>query len=110
MSGAWLYLIQRLTAMLLAPLVLIHLAVMLYAIQGGLSANEILGRTQGSFFWGLLYSIFVVALSFHAAIGLRVVIYEWLAIKGALLDWLTGSFILLFLALGGNAIFSVIVS
>ena len=45
-----LYMLQRITALLMAPLVLGHLAVMIYAIQGGLSAAEILGRTQGSLF------------------------------------------------------------
>jgi len=43
-----LYMLQRITALLMAPLVIGHLAVMIYAIQGGLSTAEILGRTQGS--------------------------------------------------------------
>ena len=43
-----LYMFQRMTALLMAPLVVGHLAVMIYAVQGGLSASEILGRTQGS--------------------------------------------------------------
>ena len=43
-----LYMLQRITALLMAPLVLGHLAMMIYAIQGGISAAEILGRTQGS--------------------------------------------------------------
>ena len=50
-----LYMLQRMTALLMAPLVLGHLAVMIYAIQGGLSAAEILGRTQGSLAWFLFY-------------------------------------------------------
>jgi len=48
-----LFLAQRLTALLLVPLVLVHLGVMLVAIRGGLTAAEILGRTQGSVGWGL---------------------------------------------------------
>ncbi len=47
-----LYLAQRTTAAIMAPLVLLHLGVMIYAIQGGLSADEILERTRGSLFWG----------------------------------------------------------
>ena len=43
-----LYLLQRLSALIMAPLVIGHIAVMIYAIQGGLTAAEILGRTQGS--------------------------------------------------------------
>jgi fumarate reductase subunit C len=56
-----LYLLQRASAMVLAPLVLIHLAVILLAVQDGLSAAEILGRTQGSVLWGGFYGLFVVA-------------------------------------------------
>ena len=43
-----LYMAQRLSALLMAPFVIGHLAVMIYAIQDGLDAAEILGRTQGS--------------------------------------------------------------
>ena len=66
-----LYMAQRLSALLMAPLVIGHIAVMIYAVQGGLSAGEILGRTRGSLFWALFYGGFVVAVSIHAAIGLR---------------------------------------
>ena len=43
-----LYMLQRITALIMAPLTLGHIAVMIYAVQGGLSADEILARTQGS--------------------------------------------------------------
>ncbi|MGB2411815.1 MAG: succinate dehydrogenase, partial [Candidatus Puniceispirillaceae bacterium] len=46
-----LYMAQRLSALIMAPLVIGHLAVMIYAVRGGLSAGEILGRTHGSLFW-----------------------------------------------------------
>jgi fumarate reductase subunit C len=39
---------QRISAMVLALCVLVHLAVMVYAVRGGLSAAEILSRTQGN--------------------------------------------------------------
>ena len=38
-----LYMAQRITALIMAPLVIGHIAVMIYAVQGGLSAGEILG-------------------------------------------------------------------
>ena len=60
-----LYMLQRITALLMAPLVFGHLAVMIYAIQGGLSAVEILGRTQGSALWFLFYGTFVEAVAIH---------------------------------------------
>ena len=41
-----LYMAQRITALIMAPLVIGHIAVMIYAVQGGLSAGEILGRTR----------------------------------------------------------------
>lgn len=102
-----LYMLQRMTALLMAPLVLGHLAVMIYAIQGGLSAAEILGRTQGSFLWFLFYGLFVVAVAIHGAIGLRVIVHEWGGLRGRSLDlvmWLIG--IGLF-ALGARAVWAV---
>jgi len=108
MLGARLYLFQRLSAVVMAPLVLIHLAVMIYAVRGGLDAAEILSRTQGSIWWAFFYGLFVVAVSIHAAIGLRVLVHEYLKLSGAALDafmWLTG---LVSLALGLRAVFAVV--
>lgn len=85
-----LYMLQRLSALVMAPLVFGHIAVMIYAIGGGLSAAEVLGRTQGSVGWMLFYGTFVVAVSIHAAIGLRVVLAETIRIGRlplALLSW-----------------------
>ena len=84
-----LYLLQRLSALLMAPFVLIHLGVMIYAIQDGLSAAEILSRTQGSALWFLFYGGFVLAAGVHAAIGLRVIVHEWFGLKGTSLSILT---------------------
>ena len=73
MSGRlelWMFALQRLSAMVLAPLVLIHLGTMIYAVQGGLSASEILSRTQANAIWPVLYGIFIVAVAVHGAIGL----------------------------------------
>jgi len=89
-----LYMLQRITALLMAPFVLVHLGVMIYAIQGGLSAAEILGRTQGSLMWFLFYGGFVAAVAIHGAIGLRAVLHEWGGLKGAILDvamWVIGA-------------------
>ena len=44
--SARLFLLQRLSALVLAPLVLIHLGLILYAVGDGLSAGEILGRAE----------------------------------------------------------------
>jgi len=108
MLGIRLYLAQRISALLMAPLVILHLGVMVYATQGGLSAAEILGRTQGSLFWGLVYGLFVAAVSIHAAIGLRVIIYEWTGVTDSRLNFLTALLFLLFLGLGGRAVYAVV--
>jgi fumarate reductase subunit C len=84
-----LYLAQRISALIMVPLVLGHLAVMIYAIQGGLSAAEILGRTKGSFFWFAFYGLFVLAISVHASIGVRVIVHEWTGIGKRALDIFT---------------------
>ena len=82
-AGFTLYITQRITALIMAPLVIGHIAVMIYAVQGGLSAGEILGRTRGSLFWGIFYGGFVITVSIHAAIGLRTVLSEWAGLRGA---------------------------
>ena len=90
MLNVHLYLAQRISAMIMAPLVFVHLGVIIYAIQGGLSAEEILSRTRGSVFWMLFYGVFVAAASLHAAIGLRVIAHETLRLRGimpAILTW-----------------------
>jgi fumarate reductase subunit C len=102
-----LYMAQRLSALVMAPLVLGHIAVMIYAIQGGLSAAEILGRTQGSLLWFLFYGTFVVAVSIHAAIGVRVIAHEWLRLRGIALGMLTWGICAALLALGLSAVFAV---
>lgn len=108
MIGMRLYMLQRLSALLMAPLVLGHLATMIYAVQNGLSAAEILERTQGSVFWGLFYGLFVIAVAVHAAIGLRVVMFETGLIPEAWLDgftWAVGAFLFLF---GARAVVAVV--
>ena len=110
MLGIRLYMLQRLSALIMAPLVLGHIVVMIYAVQGGLSASEILSRTQGSIAWAMFYGIFVVAVSIHAAIGLRVVIHESFGLKGRSLDMLTGVIGLLLFSLGINAVYAVTAS
>lgn len=105
-----LYLLQRFTALIMAPLTLVHLAVMIYAIQGGLSAAEILGRTQGSVFWFLFYGLFVASVSIHAAIGLRVIVSETFKVRGTAINALSWAFFLISLWLGIRALIGVTLS
>lgn len=102
-----LYMLQRITALLMAPLVIGHLAVMIYAIQGGLSSAEILGRTQGSILWFLFYGTFVVAVAIHGAIGLRAILHEWGGLRGPALEVVMWAIGLGLLALGARAVWAV---
>src|ERR1700744_4247719 len=76
-----LYLWQRGTAMLLVPMILVHLAVIFYAMDHGLTANAILSRTRGSVAWGGFYGLFVLLAAVHAAIGVRNVLREWMRLR-----------------------------
>jgi fumarate reductase subunit C len=107
MLNLGLYMAQRLSAMVMAPLVLGHIAVMIYAIQGGLSTSELLGRTQGSLWWFLFYGSFVVAVSIHAAIGLRVIVHEMTRLRGFTLELFTWSTGIVLLAMGARAVLAV---
>lgn len=73
-----LWMAQRVSAAVLALCVVVHLATMIYAVRGGLTAVEILARTRGSIAWLLFYMLFVLATVVHLPIGLRAVLGEWL--------------------------------
>ncbi len=102
-----LYMLQRLSALVMAPLVIGHIAVMIVAIQNGLTAEEILSRTQGSFGWAMFYGTFVVAVSIHAAIGLRVIIFEVLGLKRSVLTALTWAIFIILFYMGARSVWAV---
>ena len=101
-----LFIAQRLSALVLAPLVLVHLGLVLYAIEGGLSAAEILGRTHGSVTWALFYGAFVVAVAVHAPLGVRAVLIEWTPLPGWLINPACAGFALVLLGLGLRALWA----
>jgi len=106
-TQAYLWLAQRASAMVLAFCVAVHLATLIYAARGGLSAAEILGRTRGNVGWLAFYCLFVAAVSLHAPIGLRAVLAEWTAWRGRSRDAFLLFFALALLALGLRAAFAV---
>jgi fumarate reductase subunit C len=106
--GVRLYLAQRITALIMAPLVLGHLAMMIVAVQGGLDAAEILSRTRGSPGWAAFYGLFVVCVAIHGAIGLRVVVHETFKLEGTALSAFTSIAGLILLFMGLRAVMSVI--
>lgn len=81
-TQAKLWYAQRISAMLLALCVLVHLVTILYALRGGLSASEILVRTRGNMPFALFYIVFVLSVVVHAPIGLARVAEEWLNWRG----------------------------
>ncbi len=102
-----LWIAQRASAVALALCVVVHLVTMIYAIRGGLSAAEILGRTRGTVGWLVFYTAFVIAAAVHAPIGLRSVLMEWAGWRGAARDAALAAFALSLAVLGMRAVLGV---
>ncbi len=107
MIAARLYILQRFSAMAMGPLVLAHLVVILIAVRGGLTAEEILARTQGAIGWMLFYGAFVLLAAVHGAIGLRAILVEWTGLHPRLVDGLVAGWLLAALILGLRAVAAV---
>jgi len=106
-NGRRLWIAQRVTAMILALCVVVHLATIIYAVHGGLGAAQILGRTRGSIAIGGFYALFVVAAAIHGGIGLRTIAMEWLRLgRGS--NWLAGLAALALVVLGLRAVVAVV--
>lgn len=101
---------QRASAAVLALFVVVHLAVIVYAVRNGLTAQEILGRTRGSVGWAAFYGLFVAAVAIHAPIGLRAVLTEVAGWRGRGRDFALLLFGLLLLAWGLRAVWAVTVA
>ena len=103
---ARLWYAQRISAMALGLCVAIHLFIMFYAIRGGLTAGEILGRTQGNWLFAIFYEVFVLACLVHAPIGVANILREnfprssWVSV----LPWVLAALILI---LGTTAVIGV---
>ena len=107
MSEARLYALQRLSAVVMAPLVVVHLITIMIAVQNGLTAEEILARTQGFSIWGVFYTIFVLAVAIHAPLGLREILVEWFNLPRRGADWTALALGVLFLGLGLRSVIAV---
>jgi len=102
-----LWVAQRASAAVLALCVVVHLATIIYAVQGGLTGAEILGRTRGNAAWFAFYSVFVLAVTVHAPIGLRSVFTEWLGWRGKSRDLALLLFSVMIFVMGIRAVVSV---
>jgi fumarate reductase subunit C len=104
---AILFVAQRFTAIVLAGAVAVHIGTIIYAVRGGLTAGDILGRTQGNLWFLVFYAVFVVAVAIHAPIGLRNIVREWTSFRGPPLDVLMAAFAVGLLVLGLRAVVAV---
>ena len=99
---------QRVSAMVLAVCVVIHLAIIIYASRGGLTAAQILGRTRGSVPLAAFYALFVAACAVHVPIGLKSIAEEWLSWRGRSV-WIAAVIVaVVILAMGLRAVYAVI--
>jgi succinate dehydrogenase subunit C len=106
-TQALLWVAQRASAGVLGVAVLVHLVTMSYAVRGGLTAAEILARTEGSVGWLLFYGVFVLAVAVHAPIGLRTIAHEWAGWRGSGLDTVVTVVAVVLLGLGWRAVWAV---
>ena len=99
---------QRISAMVLALCVLVHLAGMVYAVRGGLSAAEILGRTQGNWAFGAFYAVFVIACAVHVPVGVANIAREWWGFSERAARMLSLALALLLAVAGLRAVLAVV--
>jgi fumarate reductase subunit C len=105
-----LYIWQRVTAALMVPLVLIHIAVIFYATRQQMTAADILSRTHGNVVWASYYAVFVAAVSIHASIGARNVLAEWTPLTERHAGQFAIMFGIVLALLGAHAIFALVVA
>ncbi len=106
-TQVFLWIGQRTSAAVLALCVLVHLCTIVYAVRGGLSAAEILARTQGNVAWLAFYTVFVFAVAVHVPIGLRAILSEWVGWRDGSRDlalWVFGAVLAM---MGIRAVFGV---
>jgi len=100
-----LWLAQRAAGAVLGLCVIVHLATMVIAVQGGLTAAEINARVTSSGLWFVFYALFVLAAAVHAPIGLRTVLGEMTALSKGRIDLLSFLFAAFLLVAGLRVVF-----
>lgn len=98
---------QRISAMVLTVCVAVHLAGMVWAVRGGLTAAEILSRTQGNALFAVFYAVFVLAAAVHVPIGLSTIAREWWRWSPAAALWFARAVTAALLVLGLRAVWAV---
>lgn len=105
-AKAWYW--QRISAMVLTIFVVVHLAIMIIAIRDGLTAAEILSRTQGSIFFGIFYALFVLACAVHVPIGVAKILEEWLSLSAASASLISKLLAAVIVTMGLTAVWGVV--
>jgi fumarate reductase subunit C len=99
---------QRVSAMVLALCVLVHLVTIVYAVRTGLTAEAVLARTRGSIAFAAFYAIFVLACAVHVPIGLARIAEEWLGMAPRVADAAATALAWLLAALGLLAVYGMV--
>ncbi len=104
----WLW--QRMSAAVLGLCVVVHLITMVYAVQNGLSAAEIIDRVSGNIAWLIFYSVFVIAVAVHAPIGIRTILSEVTSLGKKQVHFVMAAFCLVILVMGFRAVIGLFVA
>jgi len=107
-ARAWYW--QRISAMVLALCVVVHLITIVYAVRSGLSAEALLGRTRGNLPFAVFYVLFLLACVMHVPIGLARIGEEWLGMAASTAGFAARMFALLLLLLGLTAVYAVVLA
>jgi len=99
---------QRVSALVMALCVVGHLGIIIYAVRGGLSAAEVLGRTHGNWPLGGFYAVFLLACAVHVPIGLATIAAEWLGWRGRSADVAASLFGCLIAVMGLRAVYGLV--
>ena len=100
---------SRISAMALSFFVLVHLAVIIYAVHGGLTGTQILGRTHGNLAFGAFYALFVLACAVHVPYGLARILRETIT-NARTANLVAVLFALLLLVMGLRAVYGVVLA
>jgi len=95
---------QRMSAAVLGVCVIVHLAMIIYAVQDGLSAAEIIGRVSGNIAWFVFYAVFILAVAVHAPIGVRTILNEMTQLSARATHLIMAVLCLIILVMGFRAI------
>lgn len=99
---------QRISAMVLALCVVVHLLTIIYAVRSGLSAEALLARTRGNLAFAAFYAVFVLACAVHVPIGLARIAEEWLGLESRTANAAANVVALLLVAMGLTAVYAMV--